>query len=178
MAASMTQSTGLLFRNARSEDAGSIASIYNYYVAHTFVSFEEEAVDAGIMAGRIAAVFEQNLPWLVAVDDSGIVGYAYASPWRSRAAYRYSVESSIYLQRNYCGRGIGSQLMQALINSLQALPVHSVIAGIALPNPASVALHEKFGMEKVSHHREVGNKNGHWLDVGYWQLLLPLTQQA
>ena len=114
----------------------------------------------------------QSLPWLVWEQDKSLKGFCYASKWKGRCAYRHSVESTVYLRADSMGRGIGSQLYRALLDELRRRKFHTVIGGIALPNDASVALHEKFEFEKVAQLREVGNKFDRWTDVGYWQLLL------
>lgn len=158
-----------MIRSARDVDAAAIAALYNPYVTHTTVSFEEQPVTSQDMQGRLAGVAAARLPWLVAEAAGEVVGYAYASPWKTRAAYRFSVETSVYLQRDAGRRGLGSQLYEALLEALGACGVHAVIAGIALPNKASVALHEKFGLRKVAHFEQVGFKFGRWIDVGYWQ---------
>ncbi|HEV8248126.1 MAG TPA: GNAT family N-acetyltransferase, partial [Polyangiaceae bacterium] len=100
---------------------------------------------------------------------SGIVGYAYATRWRTRPAYRFSTEITVYLDPECRRLGIGSRLYEELLAKLQARGVHAAMAGIALPNEASVALHEKFGFSKVAHFKEVGFKFNTWIDVGYWQ---------
>ncbi|HEV7431928.1 MAG TPA: GNAT family N-acetyltransferase, partial [Steroidobacteraceae bacterium] len=97
----------------------------------------------------------------------------YASRWKGRCAYRYSVESTVYLEPLAVGQGLGTALYSALFARLQELGCHVVIGGIALPNAASVALHEKFGMRQVAHFAQVGNKFGRWVDVGYWQWVFP-----
>lgn len=158
-----------IIRPAAPADAARVADIYNHYVAHTVVTFEEEAVAAAEMARRIAEVQEAALPWLVAEEDGRVVGYAYAAKWRARSAYRFSVEVTVYLGPDDGRRGIGSRLYGAVIPMLQEQGLHAVMAVIALPNAASVALHEKFGMRKVGHLQEVGFKFGRWVDVGYWQ---------
>lgn len=160
-------------RDACAGDGAQLAAIYNHYVASTIITFEVEAVAADDMRGRIAAVHDDGLPWLVALDAAGdILGYAYASRWRARAAYRRSVESSIYLAPGATGRGIGRALYERLLDQLRARGLHTVIGGAALPNAASVALHEALGFTQVAHLREVGRKFGRWIDVGYWQLCL------
>jgi len=156
-------------RAAEPSDAGATAAIYNRYVAETTITFEEKPIPAEEMARRIADVQAALLPWLVAEEDSQVVGYAYASPWKTRAAYRFSVEITVYLNPGSMGRGIGSRLYKELFSLLEARGVHSVIGGIALPNQASVALHEKFGLKKVAHFQEVGYKFDRWIDVAYWQ---------
>lgn len=159
-------------RNATPEDAAAIAAIYNPYVADTCITFETSTVSEAQMRARIGETAAARLPWLVAGDDDGIAGYAYASEWKGRCAYRYSVESTIYLAPARTGRGIGPQLYAALIERLHADGLHTVMGGIALPNEASIALHERLGFEKVAHFRQVGFKQGRWIDVAYWQRLL------
>jgi L-amino acid N-acyltransferase YncA len=161
-----------MIRNARSEDAPQIADIYRPYVETTAISFEEVPVIASDMAGRMEAVQALALPWLVAEQDGVIAGYAYATPWKARHAYRHSVEITVYLRQNALARGLGTALYSALFDALQKRPIHAVVACIALPNAHSVALHEKFGMRKVAHFAEVGYKLGAWRDVGYWQVNL------
>ena len=159
-------------RPATTADADAIARIYNHYVAHSIVTFEEEAVSVDDMAGRIGQVLAEGLPWLVGEEGGRVVGYAYASKWKRRYGYRFSVESTVYLDPGCMGRGWGTRLYEGLFPLLSDWGAHLVIGGIALPNDASVALHEKVGMEKVAHFREVGIKFGQWIDVGYWQLTL------
>ena len=159
-------------RPASAADAEPIARIYGHYVVHTTISFEERPVPASEMAQRIDEVLSASLPWLVAERDGRVVGYAYAGRWKARAAYRHSVESSVYIDPALTGRGIGRQLYGALLPLLRERSIHAVIGGVALPNAASVALHEKMGFAKVAHFREVGYKFGQWVDVGYWQKTL------
>ncbi len=159
-------------RDANVDDAESIASIYNPYVLNTSISFEEAAVSVIEMAGRIADVHAAGLPWLVAEVDGVVAGYAYATKWRVRHAYRFSVESSVYLGPASAGKGMGTTLYRALLDRLREGGYHLTIGGIALPNAASIALHEKLGFEKVALFKEVGFKFGAWADVGYWQLSL------
>lgn len=161
-----------MIRYATIEDTAEICTIYNYYIENTIISFEEQPLSPDDMQKRIENVQSYNLPWLVYTDNDAIIGYAYATRWHSRASYKYSVESSVYLKHDVTGNGIGSSLYADLINRLKTLKYHAVIGGIALPNPGSVALHEKFGFEQVAHYRETGFKNGRWIDVGYWELIL------
>jgi L-amino acid N-acyltransferase YncA len=160
-----------MIRYAKTDDAAEICKIYNHYVLGTTITFEEEPVSTDEMAKRIAETL-QSLPWLVWEQDESLQGFCYASKWKGRCAYRHSVESTVYLRADSMGRGIGSQLYRALLDELRRKKFHTVIGGIALPNDASVALHEKFEFEKVAQFREVGNKFDRWTDVGYWQLLL------
>lgn len=161
-----------IIRPATSDDAVAIAAIYNYYIANTVVTFEEEGVTVADMATRIGAIEAEGLPWLVATQDDGVVGYAYASKWKGRCAYRFSVESTIYVDPAATGRGIGTALYKQLVEVLRRLDLHAVIGGVALPNAGSVALHEKLGFRKVAQFHEVGFKFQRWIDVGYWQLTL------
>jgi phosphinothricin acetyltransferase len=152
-------------------DAAQICGIYNHYVCETVVTFEETPVLEADMAQRISDA-AGRLPWLVWETEAGILGYAYARAWRPRAAYRHSVESSIYLAPHATGRGLGSRLYIDLITELRHRGLHCVIGGVALPNPASVSLHEKLGFAKVAEFRQVGFKFERWIDVAYWELML------
>ncbi|HEY0064237.1 MAG TPA: arsinothricin resistance N-acetyltransferase ArsN1 family B [Telluria sp.] len=156
-------------RNATAADAPAIVAIYNHYILNTTISFEEEAVTAPIMAARIAEVQAAGLPWLVALMNGELVAYAYATKWRVRPAYRFSVESSVYVASNRARTGLGKALYRVLLERLRTAGVHLVIGGIALPNDASVALHEAMGYVKAAHFSEVGRKFDRWVDVGYWQ---------
>lgn len=158
-----------MIRAAEPADAAAIAAIYNHYVTETIVTFEEQPIAPGEMARRMAEVSSESLPWLVAEDAGLAVGYAYATKWRSRSGYRFSTEVTVYLAPGQIGRRIGTGLYTALFPILQSRGIHAVMGGIALPNGASVALHEKFGMRKVAHFEEVGYKFDRWIDVGYWQ---------
>jgi phosphinothricin acetyltransferase len=162
----------LNIRYARVEDAESLVSIYNHFVLTTSISFEEAEVPAIEMAGRIADVQAASLPWLVAEVDGAVAGYAYATKWRVRHAYRFSVETTVYLAPASAGQGIGAVLYRALLDRLRDGGFHLAIGGIALPNPPSIALHERLGFEKVAEFCEVGFKFDRWTDVGYWQLKL------
>jgi phosphinothricin acetyltransferase len=160
-----------MIRSAVPADAEAICHIYNYYVLNTHHNFEEEAVPAGEMAERIKTVLEKH-HWLVYESGDKIAGYAYAGAWKSRCSYRYSVETTVYVAKGYSGKGIGSKLYEALLAKLDGTEIHAVIGGIALPNEGSIALHEKFGFEKIAQFMEVGYKFGRWIDVGYWEKLI------
>jgi L-amino acid N-acyltransferase YncA len=162
----------VIVRAAEQPDSSAIADIYNHYVAETVITFEEEPVKVAEMARRIQDVWSSSLPWLVAEQNGQIVGYAYAAPWKTRSAYRFSVEISVYVANSSMGRGIGSMLYSDLFSILETLGIHAVIGGIALPNDASVALHEKFGLAKVAHFQQVGFKFNRWVDVAYWERIL------
>jgi L-amino acid N-acyltransferase YncA len=164
--------TDVLVRSALAADAEAIARIYNYYIQNTVITFEEEPVSAQVMATRVAEVQGLSLPWLVADVDNATVGYAYATKWKARSAYRYSVETTIYLEHGCEGHGIGTTLYSGLVSILRQLGIHVAIGGAALPNEASAALHEKLGFEHVATFPQVGFKQGKWVDVAYWQLVL------
>ncbi len=161
-----------LVRPATVADAASVAGVYNHYVRETTVTFEEEQVSAPEIARRIQEVGSASLPWLVAERDAHIVGYAYATRWHARSAYRFSAEITVYIDSNHKRVGVGSRLYDQLFPILQAQGVHTVLAGIALPNEPSVVLHERFGLSKVAHLKEIGFKFNRWIDVGYWQRTL------
>jgi L-amino acid N-acyltransferase YncA len=158
-------------RNAVESDAQAICDIYNGYVLGTTITFEQQAVAVPDMASRIRGTGAEY-PWFVADSDAGILAYAYATRWRSRAAYDRTVESTIYVRSDATGSGIGFPLYLALLEELRAREIHAVVGCIALPNPGSVAFHEKCGFRKVAHFPEVGRKFDRWVDVGFWQVLL------
>ena len=161
-----------LIRRATPADADACAQIYDHYVLHTVVTFEEAAVSGAEMAGRMAEIEAAGLPWLVAEQGGEVVGFAYASKWKGRCAYRFSAETTVYLAQSQVRRGLGTLLYEELLAILRDTGVHAAMGGIALPNDGSVALHERLGFVKVAHFREVGFKFGRWIDVGYWQRLL------
>jgi L-amino acid N-acyltransferase YncA len=160
----------VIIRAAGADDAAEIAAIYEPFVLRTVATFESEPPDAAEIVRRMSV--RPPLPWLVAEDDGGIVGYAYCSSYRTRPAYRWSVESSVYVRDNRQGQGIGRLLYARLLNEVRGLGYLIVQAGIAMPNEASVALHEAFGFRPVGVHTNIGNKFGSWHDVAWWQLQL------
>jgi len=171
-------------RDAFVDDARAILDIYAHYVSTTTITFEEAVPSESEMAARIRDVADAGLPWLVAElagdvdgeveEEAGgsIVGFAYASKWKTRSAYRFAVESTVYVAHENRARGVGTRLYVELIARLRASGYHTVIGGITQPNEASVRLHERMGFEKVALFREVGFKFERRLDVGYWQLRL------
>lgn len=161
-----------MLRPATPADAAAIAAIYNHYVLHTIVTFEEEAVTADEIAVRIREVQGAGIPWLVWEENGRVRGYSYASKWKSRCSFRYSLETTVYLDKDATGRGLGRKLYTALIDALRGQKYHALIGGISIPNPASIALHEKLGFQKIGHFKEVGWKFNQWIDVGYWELIL------
>jgi phosphinothricin acetyltransferase len=160
-----------MIRQVKDSDAEAMCCIYNKYITGTRITFEETPLRAGEMVSRIKNI-TQNYPWLVYEDNGKIIGYTYASRWKDRSAYRYSVETGIYIDSDYLGKGIGSLLKAELLKALKEKSIHSVLCGIALPNQASIALCEKYGFKKIAHFKEVGYKLDEWVDVGYWELIL------
>lgn len=158
----------LSIRAPRPDDAEAIAAIYAPYVRDTTISFEVDPPAVATMRERIAAIVERY-PYLVAKRDGVVVGYAYAGPFRSRAAYRWTVETTVYVDRALGGQGIGRALYQTLLDRLTALGFVSAIGIIALPNTGSVGLHERLGFTQVGTEKGVGYKFGGWHDVGVWQ---------
>ncbi len=158
-----------VIRDATRDDAAALVGIYNHYVRDTFVTFEELPVGVEEFVGRIDE-YGGRWAWLLAERDGRAVGYAYGAPWKARSAYRHAVECTVYLAPDALGRGDGTRLYRALLERLRARGAHVALGGIALPNAASVALHEKMGFRQCAHFREVGWKFGRWIDVGYWQL--------
>jgi phosphinothricin acetyltransferase len=157
-------------RKVNLADAAQIAEIYNYYILNTHHTFETEALSVEEMEKRIVETSE-DYPYLIAEFDGVIQGYVYAAQFKLRQAYKHSVEVSIYVRNQAKQRGIGSELYEKLFEELAETDVHALMAGISLPNEASVRFHEKLGYEKVAHFREVGYKLGRWVDVGFWEML-------
>ena len=160
-----------MIRKVLPGDTEQICAIYNYHVANTIVTFEEELVTEKEMRIRIEDI-SSKYPWLVYEEEQVIAGYAYASQWRTRSAYRYAAEATVYLHEDFKRKGIGTALYVRLIEEMKTRSFHSLIGGISLPNNASIALHEKLHFKKVAHFEQVGFKLNHWIDVGYWELLL------
>jgi phosphinothricin acetyltransferase len=158
-----------VIRPAQDKDAKAICDIYNFYIENTIISFEEKIIDSKEMEGRIHAIGELY-PWLVYEKEGQILGYAYASKWKERTAYRHTVEDTLYVRQDVLGQGIGRALLESLMEEVKKLDVRVVIAVIALPNARSVQLHEYFGFRKAGHFINVGHKLGRWIDVGYWEL--------
>ena len=161
-----------MIRDVTLDDADAICEIYKHYILNTNITFEETPVAADQMRQRITTV-TASYPWLVATDNDQIQGYAYVGRWHERAAFRHSVECAIYLDAEVIGKGIGKALLSALMDRVRQTDIHAVIAAITLPNEPSICLHEKFGFEQVGHFKQTGYKFNGWIDVGYWQLLIP-----
>jgi phosphinothricin acetyltransferase len=161
----------LEIRMAIDDDAEQIAAIYAPYVRDTPISFEVDPPTGAEMAARIAAVSASH-PWLVCTDGARVVGYSYAGKHHERAAYRWSADVSVYVDASAHRRGIGRALYTALLQVIAAQRFYNAYAGITLPNPPSVGLHEAMGFTPVGVYRRVGFKLGAWHDVGWWALAL------
>jgi L-amino acid N-acyltransferase YncA len=158
-------------RVATHDDAEDIAAIYAPFVRDTVISFETNVPDTAEMRRRIAATLQTH-PWLVAEESGRVLGYAYASQHRTREAYRWSCDVTVYLAESARGRRLGTRLYTELFALLRRQGFRNAFAGIALPNAASVALHESLGFRHLGTYRDVGFKLGAWHDVGWWQLIL------
>jgi phosphinothricin acetyltransferase len=158
-------------RPARESDGTAVAAIYRPSVDGSVISFEIDAPSAAVMARRIVET-SRAYPWLVCEVDGHVAGYAYASRHAERAAYRWTVNVSVYVEAAFHRRGIGRALYRSLFAILAAQGYRLACAGITLPNAASVGLHESLGFTPVGVYRAVGYKLGAWRDVGWWQLAL------
>lgn len=158
----------MVVRLARPDDSGAIAAIYAPYVTATAISFETVAPDAAEIRARMERIAPTH-PWIVAVRDAQILGYAYASQHKERAAYRWCVDVAIYLREDAQGKGLGRQLYECLFEMLMVQNFVTAFAGITLPNAASQRLHEAMGFLPIGIHRNTGFKFRRWHDVGWWQ---------
>jgi phosphinothricin acetyltransferase len=160
-----------IFRLAEPQDAQQILDIYTPNVLHTVISFELQPPSVEEMLRRITSTLSQH-PWLVCKQDEKILGYVYASSYRPRAAYQWAVEVTAYVHPDARRMGVGRALYQSLFSILRLQGYFQAFAGIALPNPGSVGLHEAMGFQPIGVYRSVGYKLGAWHDVGWWQLTL------
>jgi phosphinothricin acetyltransferase len=161
-----------MIRDVKFSDAVRIAEIYNYYIAHTIITFEDEKVDAFEIQRRINTIAARHYPYLVAEENGLLTGYAYLNQWRERKAYHITLETSIYLDRRFTGKGAGSALYYELIERAKAIHIHSLIGVISLPNEASRRLHQKTGFRLVGNFIESGEKFDRLIDVECWQKIL------
>lgn len=170
--------TAATIRTADSQrDAAACLAIYAPYVEKGATSFEEEVPTPAEFGQRIARTLETH-PWLVAAQGGETVGYSYAIPHRWRPAYRWAVETSVYVSADQQRRGMGRALCMELLERLRRQRFHVACAGITLPNEASIGLHESLGFVPVGVYRRIGWKDGSWHDVGWWQLDLQPPSEA
>ena len=160
-----------LIRLANTADAASVLAIYAPYITHTSLTFETEVPSLEQFAARIGYYMEQ-WPWLVCEADGTIAGYAYASRYRERAAYQWSVECSVYVHDDFQRYGVARALYESLFEILRRQGYRNVYAVINLPNEKSVALHERCGFHYFATYEQVGYKLGKWKNVGWWRLIL------
>jgi phosphinothricin acetyltransferase len=160
-----------MIRPADTRDAAEIAEIYRPFCEESCVSFETEAPDAPEISARIERI-SRRFPWLVSEIGGAVAGYAYASPHRERAAYRWAVEVTVYVHSGFQGQGVGRSLYERLFGHLRDQGFFKAYAGILVPNPASQAFHEAMGFALVGIYKKVGYKLGAWRDVGWWELAL------
>jgi phosphinothricin acetyltransferase len=161
----------MILRAATPDDAAALSVLYAPYVADSFVSFETEPPDAAEMRRRIVGGGDLY-PWLVAEEAGEVLGYAYASAFRPREAYRFAVETTVYCHRAGEHGGIGTRLYRTLLAIVREQGFTQAIGAISLPNAASVGLHEKLGFRRCGTYERVGFKLGAWHDVGLWQCSL------
>jgi len=160
-----------MIREVKESDSKQISDIYNYYIENTIITFEEVPLSIYEIEARIKKI-KESFPYLVIEDNGEVIGFAYANTWKERCSYKNTVEISIYLRNGTQGKGKGRELLKSLLDELNKTQLHLLIAGIALPNDASVKTFEHFGFKKIGQFTEVGFKKNQWIDVGYWELLL------
>lgn len=158
-------------RPATESDAAAVAAIYGHHALHGFGTFEEEPPTVEDMAGRIRAVLARGLPYLVAEDDAGpVIGFAYAGPFRPRAAYRYTVEDSVYIAPEAIGKGVGKALVAEVIRLCEAMGLRQMVAVIGdSGNAGSIGLHRSLGFKDAGVGRSLGYKHGRWVDIVWMQ---------
>lgn len=161
-----------MIRPIRIEDAAAVAAIYNHYIEHSTATFDTEPLSDRQMFSRLEAIVGRR-PGYVSLSEAGeFQGYAYAHPWKEKAAYRYTLETTIYLAPRFVGQGIGRALLSHLVEGCRREGYRSLIACITQGNVASEVLHRKMGFRPVSRFVQVGTKFGRWIDVADYQLLL------
>ena len=159
-----------MIRDATLNDASAITGIYNHYVRHSYATMEYDPVEETVYEKKIQTAQNSGHSWLVAEEEKEIIGYAYSGAWNPRDGYKHTCEVSVYISHTVTTKGWGTKLYTELFDRLKNGGMKTIIAVIGLPNEASVALHEKFGMKKVAHFPKMGIKFDQWQDVGYWQV--------
>lgn len=160
-----------MIRKCTQADAQAICEIYNYYIENTAITFEEALLAPNDIAHRIKKLTEKH-PWLVYEVNGEILGYTYAGEFKSRCAYRYTLETSVYLSYKHLSKGIGAELYSKLIEESRRIGIHSLIGVIAIPNEPSISLHKKLGFKFAGRLSEAGYKFNNWIDIEYWQLII------
>ena len=164
-------------RKAREKDLEEMLVIYNDIIINTTAVYDYKPHTMEMRRQWFATKQEQGFPVFVADENGKVVGFSSIGPFRAWAAYKYSVESSIYVAADQRGKGIGKLLMTPLIQAAEQLNMHTILAGIDATNDASIMLHKKFGFEEVAHFKQVGYKFGRWLDLKFLQLVLKTPVQ-
>ena len=159
-----------MLRKVHLKDAQQLVKIYNYYVLNSVVTFDLVEMTEKQMEQKIKTI-SVEYPWFVYEENRSILGYAYACQWKVKAAYKQTVESTVYVSPASTQKGLGTKLYSQLIATLKTQNIHAILGGISLPNESSIRLHEKLGFEKVAHFKALGFKFNKWVDVGYWQLI-------
>ena len=162
-----------MIRNVTLNDSSALSELYNYFIRTSGATFDEIEITQEEMGKRIKNIhFDKHFPYLVYEEEGDVIGYAYASSFRERNAYRFTVESTVYVNPKYFGKGVGKALYVELLSQIKSQGFHLVVGVITLPNEASVRLHEQMGFQKAGQLKEVGYKFEQWRDVGFWELLL------
>ena len=161
-----------MIRNVKLSDAERIAEIYNYYIENTVITFEENTVVEEKIRQKIEDIRAKGYPYIVCEEKGQLIGYAYLDTWRSRSAYNITLETSVYVDVKHTGKGYGTKLYEALIEKARGMNIHSLIAGISLPNDCSRKLHEKFEFQLIGNFKEAGIKFNKLIDVEFWQKIL------
>lgn len=159
-------------RNVSVQDAKSICDIYNYYIKETIITFEDEVVSVEEIKERISKILKKGYPYIVYEEKGRVIGYAYVDNWRTRKAYNITLETSIYLDKDYTGKQIGRRLYQDLIDKVRQINIHSLIGVISLPNKPSQKIHADLGFELIGNFKESGQKFNKLIDVEFWQLFI------
>ena len=160
-----------MIRPVHINDAQELLDIYNYYVINTTANFDIEPLSLETFTNKLNQIIT-NYPYIVYVENNEILGYAYGSRFRPRAAYDFVAESTVYVKHDAHGKQIGTKLYTELIRLLKQTDLHTVLGVLTIPNEASIKLHDKLGFEQVANLKEVGKKFGEWQHVGIWQLKL------
>ena len=160
--------SAVAIREATVGDIPQIVAIYNHYVENTLITFDTELYSTAVFTEKITTL-QQDYPVLVAYQADTILGYAYASAWKTKAAYKHSAETTIYMHPDHHGKGVGLRLYHSLLSSLPLFEIVNAIACITIPNEVSIKLHKKLGFHKIGKFDKVGFKMEEWVDVEYWQ---------
>ena len=162
----------VIIRSARESDIPALSEIYNHVILNTTAVYQYEAQTLEMRRAWYEAKMKDGYPVFVAEEDGKVVGFSSYGPFRAWAAYKYTVENSVYVANGQRGKGIGRMLMQPVIDSARSRGLHAIVSGIDASNDASVRLHEQFGFREVAHFKEVGFKFGRWLDLKFLELVL------